>query len=393
MLGKTNAVSGGKQKYGAYNIEEVEVDGGVVLEITDADEKPVDKIQLRCDRTQSLQYAFAGSEWRGSGARDLIYEMLDGVDTSNVTNMAYMFSKASYLSTTADVPLYLNINTSNVVNMAGMFRDCFNLRYIDVSNFDTSKVTTMAYMFYNSGIYNIDLSSFDTSSNVSLEYMFAECDNMLNVKGVFDISTTDITGNMFYNCRLLENINIQFICPNPRPNVAIGMSSMFSNCMKLKEIDLTAFSKILAGNIYAMFNSCYELEKIEGILDLYNCSQQGSAFYLTYALTGVTLKNIRKSLQIGSGTSYGHLWQLPYLVNAIKELWDLTGSTQQTLTIGSANLEKIANVYVKLVEVTDEMIAADEYAANKLPCIECESTDEGAMTLTAYAGLKNWGLA
>ena len=30
MLGKTNAVSG-KQKYGAYNIEQVEVDGGVAM--------------------------------------------------------------------------------------------------------------------------------------------------------------------------------------------------------------------------------------------------------------------------------------------------------------------------------------------------------------------------
>ena len=74
-------------------------------------------------------------------------------------------------------------------------------------------------------------------------------------------------------------------------------------------------------------------------------------------------------------------------------MWDLSSGTQQTLTIGTANLEKIANVYVKLVDVTDEMTAQDPYAANKLPCVECESTDEGAMTLTAYAGLKNWGLA
>ena len=338
MLGKTNAVSG-KQKYGAYNIEEVEVDGGVVLEITDADEKPVDKIQLRCDIIQSLQYAFAGSEWQGPSAVDLIYEMLDGVDTSNVTNMRGMFYNASYLIPTQEAPLYLkNINTSKVTDMSEMFHGCFNLRYIDISNFDTSKVTNMSSMFYQLKIVNMDLTNFNTSKVKNMYHMFAHCE-------------------------------------------------------ELTTLDLSSFDTSSVTNIQSMFYECRELSVIQGALDLYSVTYNSNMFYNTFALTGVTLKNIRISLQIGSGTSYGHLWELAYLVNAIKELWDFSSGTQKTLTIGSANLEKIANVYVKLVDVTDEMIAADEYASNKLPCVECESTDEGAMTLTAYAGLKNWVLA
>ena len=304
MLGKTNAVSG-KQKYGAYNIEQVEVDGGVVLEITDADEKPVDKLQLWIDETNSCEYMFDYYD----GGSEVMAEMLQGLDTSNVASMIHMFAY------------------------------CRNLTSLDLSNFNTSSVTEMRYMFYNCiSLTELDISSFNT-----------------------------------------ENVTT--------------MQSMFYNCPDLTSLDISNFNTSNVTRIDLMFYGCDKLTTMQGTLDLYSATNVNSMFNRTFVLTGVTLKNIRISLVIGSGTEYGHLWELSYLVNAVKELWDLTDSTQQTLTIGSANLEKIANVYVKLVDVTDEMIAQDPYSANKLPCVECESTDDGAMTLTAYAGLKNWVLA
>ena len=304
MLGKTNAVSG-KQKYGAYNIEQVEVDGGVVLEITDADEKPVDKLQLWIDETNSCEYMFDYYD----GGSEVMAEMLQGLDTSNVASMIHMFAY------------------------------CSNLTSLDLSNFNTSSVTEMRYMFYNcSGLTSLDLSSFNTSNVTS-------------------------------------------------------MQGMFQSCTSLTSLNLSNFNTSSVTNMGYMFNLCRNLPTIQGTLDLYSATNVVGMFSSTNGLTGVTLKNIRISLQIGSGTSWGDLWELSYLVNAVKELWDLSSGTQQTLTIGTANLEKIANVYVKLVDVTDEMIAQDPYSANKLPCVECESTDDGAMTLTAYAGLKNWVLA
>lgn len=61
------------------------------------------------------------------------------VDTSNVTNMSYMFY---YCTSLKEVP---QLNTSNVTNMGSMFRYCELLE--NVPQFDTSKVTIMSSMF------------------------------------------------------------------------------------------------------------------------------------------------------------------------------------------------------------------------------------------------------
>ena len=48
--------------------------------------------------------------------------------------------------------------------MSYMFTACSRLTSLDVSNFDTSKVTNMSRMFANcSSLTSLDVSSFDTS--------------------------------------------------------------------------------------------------------------------------------------------------------------------------------------------------------------------------------------
>lgn len=69
-----------------------------------------------------------------------IIEVL-GANTTNVTDMGYMFQDCSSLST---VPLF---DTSSVTSMYQMFTSCSSLTNIPL--FDTSKVTSMDYMLYN----------------------------------------------------------------------------------------------------------------------------------------------------------------------------------------------------------------------------------------------------
>ena len=48
-----------------------------------------------------------------------------------------------------------NLNTSDVTDMSFMFAGCLSVESLDVSDFDTAKITSMDHMFYNSGISTI----------------------------------------------------------------------------------------------------------------------------------------------------------------------------------------------------------------------------------------------
>ena len=66
-----------------------------------------------------------------------------------------------------------NFNTSKVTDMSSMFSNCHNLTSLDISNFDTSKVTDMSGMFSRcSGLTSLDLNKFDTSNVTRMDAMF-----------------------------------------------------------------------------------------------------------------------------------------------------------------------------------------------------------------------------
>ena len=69
---------------------------------------------------------------------------LSNFNTEKVTNMNSMFNGCKLLN---EINL-ANINTQNVTDMACFFRGCESLKNIDVSNFNTEKVTNMGGMFY-----------------------------------------------------------------------------------------------------------------------------------------------------------------------------------------------------------------------------------------------------
>lgn len=177
---------------------------------------------------------------------------------------------------------------------------------------------------------------------------------------------------MFYECTVLKQL------PDQMRVIGHSMNSTFYGCKALEHIAIIGTSK--ADSHYQTFYSCAVLHTITG-LDLNMATIQSSMFSGCAALENLTLYNIRKSLTIGSGTSWGHLLTVDSLVHTIKELCAVTST--QTLTMGSANTAKIADLYCKITDDTSE----------KKPMELCESSDEGAMTLTAYALYKGWNIA
>jgi len=131
---------------------------------------------------------------------------LSNFDTSKMTDMSWMFDNCLSL-TTLDLS---NFDTSNVTNMSYMFSKCQSLTSLDLSNFDTSKVTDMSYMFsYCSRFISLDLSSFDTSKVTDMSYMFEDCSGLtlLDLSN-FNIENVTDMHYMFKYCDSLTTINV-----------------------------------------------------------------------------------------------------------------------------------------------------------------------------------------
>jgi len=102
------------------------------------------------------------------------------------------------------------LDTSKVTSMRYMFSNCLNLATLDVSHFDTSKVTTMDYMFFKClNLATLDVSHFDTSNVTDMRSMFNFCANLTNIYASNNWSVGNVTNstNMFSDCFNLPNFN------------------------------------------------------------------------------------------------------------------------------------------------------------------------------------------
>ena len=167
-------------------------------------------------------------------------------DTSNVTNMSYMFSGVPV--TELDIS---NFSTSEVTDMSGMFNYCSNLLDLDMSNFDTSKVTNMSYMFKHcSSLTNLNLDNFNTFNVTTMEGMF---DNTrfisLNLSGLDTKNVTSMS-SMFAGCTELVNLNLN----GWDTSSLVNISTMFYDCHRIKSSIPIMSSKL---NEYrASFSGC-----------------------------------------------------------------------------------------------------------------------------------------
>ncbi len=141
-------------------------------------------------------------------------------DTSNVTDMGHMFAGATSLAA-VDVS---NWNTGRVVSMANMFQVGDNwvgngqLReIIGIGNLDVSNVTDMTCMFYGAGrMTNYDIAGWDVSRVESMNHMF--CDNYFLRS--LDLSAWDVSNVRTMYCMFDDNERLKTIGDVSRWNTA-----------------------------------------------------------------------------------------------------------------------------------------------------------------------------
>ena len=206
-------------------------------------------------------------------------------DTSQVTNMSDMFEGCESL-TSLDVSKF---NTSKVTNMSAMFYDCNSLTSLDLRNFDTSNVTDMSAMFngYNS-LTNLDVSKFDTSNVTNMGTMFSGCRNLTSLDlSKFDTSEVSDMRYMFDECSSLTSLDVS----NFDTSKVTNTDYMFRYCSKLTSLDLRNFNTSQVTSMYEMFVGCSSLTSLD--VSSFDTSQVTTMGYMFNGCNGLTSLDLR----------------------------------------------------------------------------------------------------
>lgn len=165
------------------------------------------------------------------------------LDTSRVTDMSYMFHKAScfgrlrrlytaHVTTMAHMfdgcyrenPNVTRFNTSNVQDMSYMFSWC--KRFCQpIGHWDTRRVTTMEGMFFRAKSFNADISNWNVANVTNMAHMFAKANTFNQPIGQWDTSQVTSMVSMFFLCKTFNQ-------PIGAWNTSsvVSMRSMFHSC-------------------------------------------------------------------------------------------------------------------------------------------------------------------
>lgn len=195
-------------------------------------------------------------------------------DTTNVVNMDYMFLKADLGDSFS-----LGSITNTQANDAGR----------NILTLNTEGVTSMSGMFKDCKVKHLDLSSLRTHNVIDFSDMFYNCDSLidLNVDG-FDTSNAEDFNGMFHGCNKLTQLNVKHF----NANSVLHMSYLFSGCRRLQVIDLEGWDFSQVSDANEMFGYCGKLEKIianfnfnmiKGMAFMFDCCTKLSEVDLTHS--------------------------------------------------------------------------------------------------------------
>ena len=272
------------------NIEDEDSDCEIKLWLDPADKTAYyyaepEKVYLNTD-SNAMFY----SEYGGQKIKSILDIDLSSFDTTKVTNASHMFDGVSSLTT-----LNLsNFNTSKVMNMGYMFSGMRNLTTLNLSGFDTSRVTNMSHMF--NGMYNLitlNLSNFDTSQVTDMGGMFNSMNSLITLNlSNFDTSQATNMNGMFASMSSLTTLNLS----NFNTSQVTDMGGMFSGMSGLTTLDLSSFDTSKVMNMGYMFSGMRNLTTLNlSSFDTSKVTNMDGMFAFMSSLTTLNLSNFNTS--------------------------------------------------------------------------------------------------
>ena len=263
------------------------------------DEESDYEIKLWLDPTDKTAYYYAETEkvYLNTDSGRMFYSRLDeqkirnileldlsNFDTSKVTNMYAMFNGMSNLTT-----LNLsNFDTSKVTKMWTMFTDMSSLTSLNLSSFNTSQVTDMSWMFKGmSNLTTLNLSNFNTSNVTDMSYMFAVMPKLatLNLSN-FDTSKVTDMSFMFTDMSNLTTLNLS----NFDTSKVTNMHAMFNGMSILTTLNLSNFNTSNVTDMSYMFAVMPKLATLN--LSNFDTSKVTNMSYMFNGATNLTTLNL-----------------------------------------------------------------------------------------------------
>ena len=286
--------------YGCRSIEEIDLSGWNTSNVTDMFSLVVFTDSLvKLDLTGWDFTAYNPSDgWlmsKISGGMTSNHEWtkLKTIKMDNVIFPTNMYATFSYVS--AEEISLKNVDTSNVTNMEYVFRQITNIKSLDLSSFDTSKVTSMYGLFEGADdLESVDVSSFNTSRLTSLRHIFYDCKDLkrLDVSNFNTSNVTDFSAIFSYSINL-ETVNLSnwdFTKFNSSSLINhMGLSGSI-NSQKVKILIMD--NVIFPANMYYTFADMPALETISlRNVNTSKATDMGRLFYKDPKLTTIDLSS------------------------------------------------------------------------------------------------------
>lgn len=259
---------------------------------------------------------------------------ISNLDTSKVVNMKYAFNGCSSLKKINTDKL----DTSNVENMSSIFANCTSLESVDLSKLNTKNITDMSDMFFKcSNLKSIDLSNFDTSNVENMSYMFGDCNGLTEIN-LNDLNTKKVTNmmSMFANCKNLNEIDLIDLDTDNVTNT----SYMFTGCLNLTKLDLSNFNTSNVTNMSYMFASCESLKDVNlENLETKKVENMNGMFYVC--------RNLKATLNIESEvSSYAGMLDHCAIEDGSKLVLNYTNNSKDTVEKMLKTKSDSANVFL-----------------------------------------------
>ena len=241
-------------------------------------------------------------------------------DTSNVTDMSYIFLGCSSLT---EIDLFCDF--SNVTKASGMFDGCNKLRFLRTPNNNSVSVKLPVTLYRYSGITCTELPKSSQSVYLTRSKTLSKGSMPVGnrVTASFNSSTGTLSfysenGTLWPDFLYYTNLDKNSI---KTINTAYGTvycpedsGSLFYGCENLKTLDLSHFGKSKVTKVWSMFNHCYSLESLDlSCLDTTGVDNMGELFKGCHSLTDLNISSFDTSNVTGMYKMFAGCYSLESL--------------------------------------------------------------------------------